>query len=351
MNKMDLYLNGSKHMTYDLTPEASVGQLKELLQNWLVDAGYSTYSIKFVFNNNQEMPAVVFSTNTYDKATFSKYANLLNGGRILITATKATSPVRTSPLKAPVRAASPVRTSPLKAPGRTSPLRTSPLKAPARAASPVRTPGTPLRTSPLKSPGTPASPKAKDGLASLTLVVLKQMLKEKGLPVSGNKAALVARLEAAAAGQSPAPRKAAARSPKASPKGSPVGSRAASESGLLSSSRMGSSSSSVSGSFSGSEDSVEESRPSVSNLTSEGTEGTVFVLIFESDAIYAATTRKKVIKFWVDKYLSESTESIEDLLESVGEDGPDFSDEEELDELQIALETREYGISVCPFSS
>ena len=94
---MDLWFNNQKVSSIDIQPTTTIGQLKLTLENWLKPQGYTNYQIRVVFNNNTELPGIVFDSITYDQVNFHAQANLIKGGKIYVTATKQIKPVKILP--------------------------------------------------------------------------------------------------------------------------------------------------------------------------------------------------------------------------------------------------------------
>jgi len=102
---MDLIYNGQKVSQLPVTPQTTVGQIKETLKNWLVPQGVTNYTIRLFFNNNVPLSDVVFQTNTYDGTNFEAQKDLIGGGSIHITPVVSTVPAPSPKPATPVQTA------------------------------------------------------------------------------------------------------------------------------------------------------------------------------------------------------------------------------------------------------
>ena len=82
---MDLHFNAQKVSTLDVLPETTIGELKDVLKNWLFSQNIYKYSIVVQLNDGEFINPIVFSSNQYDNVCFSTQGHLLNGGRINVT--------------------------------------------------------------------------------------------------------------------------------------------------------------------------------------------------------------------------------------------------------------------------
>jgi len=88
---MDLYYNDAKLAILPIYPTTTVGELKQILANWLIPQGVTDYKVRLFFNNGTELAAVVFQSNAYDAINFESQANLLKGASVQVI-TKVTTP-------------------------------------------------------------------------------------------------------------------------------------------------------------------------------------------------------------------------------------------------------------------
>lgn len=80
---MNVIINGETIMrNLDFPPTTTIGSLKTYFGTI---ADLQNHTVKFLFNNGQELSPVVWTTNQYDNVDFQQYANVLKGGTINIT--------------------------------------------------------------------------------------------------------------------------------------------------------------------------------------------------------------------------------------------------------------------------
>ena len=81
---MNLHYNNQFVSTLDVSRENTIGQIKKLLNDWLVPQGVTNYTIQLQYNDGRFLAPVVFETNKYD-ANLVGPSELLTGGYIFIT--------------------------------------------------------------------------------------------------------------------------------------------------------------------------------------------------------------------------------------------------------------------------
>jgi len=81
---MDLYLDGTKLGQTNISPESTVGQVKQIFHQWLLTKNIKNYTITIFLNNETTINPIVFNTNNYDNVTFNDQKDLLSGGAVWI---------------------------------------------------------------------------------------------------------------------------------------------------------------------------------------------------------------------------------------------------------------------------
>ena len=90
---MDLYYNNQKIASLPVTGEWTIGRVKKTLSDWLTPQGITNYSVRLSFNDNTELSSVVFQTGQYDNMNFQAQAKLLKNGKIYIDLPQAAQAV------------------------------------------------------------------------------------------------------------------------------------------------------------------------------------------------------------------------------------------------------------------
>jgi len=81
---MDLYYNQAKIGFFPISPITTIEEIKEILSKWLVPQGVTNYKIRLFFNNGTELAPIVFESNNYDRMNFISQGNLLNGASLQV---------------------------------------------------------------------------------------------------------------------------------------------------------------------------------------------------------------------------------------------------------------------------
>lgn len=281
---MDLYYNENKVASLPISGGTTIGDLKQILSNWLVPQGVTNYTVRLFFNNGTELSAVVFQSNTYDAMNFAAQANLLNGGSVK---------VNTEAPKAP---------SPAKVPKAVSPL-----------------------TSPTKVVGTG---KTREELNTLKIPELKEILKGLGAKTSGNKQELIERIlsgappKAGKAGRPPKSPKVSPKSPKL-PKSPKVQNVMAQVPVMtqLPAMKLG----------------VLETLAEMPAVP----EGTIYVIKDDDDNYTGFTSKESALRWWLENELPNTDIDIDELGLS---DPIDYEDPDEQELIEQAMEGEEYDI-------
>ena len=87
---MDLYYNDQKVSVLSIEPTSTVGQVKNILNDWLVPQGITNYNVKIIFNDGSELSPSVFQSDKYNNINFQQQALLLSGGSIHVNSVPTT---------------------------------------------------------------------------------------------------------------------------------------------------------------------------------------------------------------------------------------------------------------------
>ena len=93
---MDLYYNDQKVASLPIEPTSTIGQVKEILRNWLTPQGVTKYTISLRFNNGTGLSTSVFEVDTYDAMDFQAQAELLTGGSIMVNVSQINPTTQTT---------------------------------------------------------------------------------------------------------------------------------------------------------------------------------------------------------------------------------------------------------------
>ena len=302
---MDLYYDQQKVASLPVTPEFTIGQIKGILSNWLTPQGVTNYTVRLLFNNGTELSSVVFETNKYDNMNFQAQANLILGGSVYVS------------------------TVPVPSPANVAMSATSPIPATAPAS---------------KTAGLPAAPSPKQveytqtGLNALRVPELKEILKTRGLKVSGNKGELINRILGGAPAPSPAP----APAPAPSPSPAPAVPLLPAESPISPMATLGPLGTDFPDPFAGGAPVTTSPLAGIPDVPEyeEGKEDrrTIYVINNDNDEYTGFTTKTKALRYWLN---NDYDGDIEDL----GLEEPiDYMDDEVEDTIIDLMEDTDYSL-------
>lgn len=163
--QVNLFFNNQKLGAVPLSPSQTIAGLKEYLRAWLLGYGVTNYTVRMQFNNGSYLGDQAFTTKDYDIYSFKTHEALLNGASIYITQVAAVPQQVTVVQQQQQQQVTPENVQ---------------ATAPKVAAT---------ETAPTKR-----GEETKEELEEMKVVELKELLKARGLKVSGTKAELVARL-------------------------------------------------------------------------------------------------------------------------------------------------------------
>lgn len=319
---MDLYYNEQKVASLPVTPEFTIGHIKTILRDWLTPQGVTQYSVRLLFNNGTELSSVVFETDTYNDMNFQAQATLLAGGSIHVL------PVPQPKVVTPA----------------------SPVPSPKVVTTTTQTATLPSAVSPTPTEYTITT------LNALKIPELKNILKNKGLKLSGKKAELIDRILGTVT-QAAAPKLGVAQSPinqtevpNSGVVQSPINKPAIPEVPLLPAaspispmSPLGPLATDFPDPFAGTSPLTIESPltigvPEIPDYEDERGERVIYIIKDDNDDYMGFTTKTRALRYWVNNEFGGDVEDI-GLYEPI-----DYDDDDVQESIEQMMEDADYSL-------